>query len=110
MKPHRIIARAYIDLVEAEDRLEREHPGYGREFGNLFEFAVRVATDSPQRYSLAFDSPNRKYEIREYHIARFEYRLIYALLPTEIVFLALVHARSKPGSWTGRLKAFKEQS
>ena len=101
---HRITATTYDEFFEIEDRLENEHVGYGKDFGNLFESAVKSVIAMPEAYPRAFDAPRNRRNIREYFIKRFHYRLLYLVYPTEVVFFGLIHARRRPGSWTIRLK------
>lgn len=102
MTPYRILYDARQDVLEAEARLEREHPGYGSAFVDEFVLAVRSVIDQPRVYSRTEDGP-RGVETREYFIQRFEYRVIYAIENEEVIFLAVYHARSRPGSWRRRL-------
>jgi len=100
--PYRILYEARQDVLEAEARLEGEHPGYGVAFTDEFIVAVRSVLDQPRMYSRTEDGP-RSVETREYFIQRFEYRVIYAIDTEEIVFFAVYHARSRPGGWRRRL-------
>jgi plasmid stabilization system protein ParE len=100
--PYRILYEARQDVLEAEARLEREHPGYGTVFTDEFVAAVRSVLDQPRMYPQTEDGP-RNVETREYFIQRFEYRVIYAIDREEVVFLAVYHARSRPGAWRRRL-------
>ena len=91
------------EVLDAVARLEREQPGYGVSLKKLFRSAVGKIKDNPRFYSPTEDGPE-DVETREYFIARFEYRLIYVVLETELVILGLIHARRRPESWTDRLK------
>ncbi len=101
---YRILLMAREDVDEAHHRLNREHTGYGDSLLELVAHAIEEVLLLPEGYSLAFDSPRHRRNIREFYIKRFKYRLLYLHYPTEIVFFGLIHARSKPGSWTKRLK------
>ena len=104
---HQITATTYDELFEIVDRLEYEHVGYGKDFGNLFESAVKSVMAMPEAYPRAFDAPRRRRNIREVYIKRFKDRLLYLVYPTEVVFFGLIHARRRPGSWTIRLKELR---
>ena len=104
---HQITATTYDELFEIVDRLEYEHVGYGKDFGNLFESAVKSVMAMPEAYPRAFDAPRKRRNIREYFIKRFNYRLLYVVYPNEVVFIGLIHARRRPGSWTIRLKELR---
>ncbi len=101
---HQITATTYDELFEIEERLEHEHVGYGKDFGNLFESAVKSVIAMPDAYTRAFDAPRKRWNIREYFIERFNYRLLYVAYPNEVIFIGLIHASRRPGSWTKRLK------
>lgn len=103
MTPYRILFGCLQDALEAEARLEGEHAGYGPAFTNEFEHGVQAVLANPQMYSPTADGP-RRMETREYYIARFKYRLIYAVTPTEVVFLAVHHASRRPRSWIHRAR------
>ena len=102
----RSLPSADRDATEIEDRLESEQAGYGKAFTDLFEIAVKRIAESPRLYPRTEDGP-RKPENREYYIKRFEYRMIYAVSDSELVILALVHARNRPKGWVRRIRDMK---
>jgi hypothetical protein len=101
---HQITSTTYDELFQIEDRLENEHVGYGMDFGYLFESAVKSVIAMPEAYPRAFDAPRNRRNIREYFIKRFNYRLLYIVYPNNVVFIGLIHAHRRPGSWTSRLR------
>jgi plasmid stabilization system protein ParE len=103
MTPYRILLGAQQDALEAEARLEGEHPGYGPAFTAEFHRGVLAAAANPAMYPTTADGP-RRLETREYYIKRFKYRLIYVVRPTEIVFVAVHHASRRPRSWIHRTR------
>lgn len=103
MTPYRITGGARQDALDAEDRLESEHAGYGPAFADEFRRGVLAAASQPLNYPKTFDGP-RRIETREYFIRRFNYRLIYAFDGAEVVFLAVQHAARRPGTWRHRLR------
>jgi hypothetical protein len=100
---YRILYGARQDALAAEARLEREHPGYGDAFADEFVAAVRAVLDRPRLHPPAADAPPG-YEVREHLIRRFNYRVIYAILDDEILFVTVVHAHRRPRSWHRRLR------
>jgi hypothetical protein len=104
---YRILLMAREDVDEAQRRLNREHTGYGESLLELVAEAIEAVMVLPEGYSLAFDAPRLRRNIREVYIKRFKYSLLYLVYPTEIVFFGLIHARRKPGSWTNRLKELR---
>ena len=99
---YRITSGTMADALAAEDRLDGEQAGFGPAFAALFRAAVEAVVAAPRQYSPTEDGPDGV-EAREFFIRRFEYRLIYGFDADEIVFLALVHARRRSGSWVRRL-------
>ena len=102
----RTLPSADADAYEIESRLEDEHPGFGTAFTDLLNSGFERIAATPRFFPRTEDGP-RQIETREYYIKRFEYRLIYALQTDELIVLALVHARRRPGSWTIRLKELR---
>lgn len=94
---------AHQEALAAERRLDSEQPGYGAQFIDLFEVAVRAIGNRPRFYPRTEDGP-AGVETREYYIDRFEYRVIFVFRRDDVVeVIALVHARRRPSSWVGRL-------
>jgi plasmid stabilization system protein ParE len=96
----RVTDVATAHALAAEDRLDREHPGYGRAFIDLFRAVLTAIESMPRQFPKVDDGPDGA-EFREAFIARFEYRVIFAFRDAstgEVV--AVVHARRKPGTWT----------
>ncbi len=102
----RYLDGAVQDIMQAQHRLEGEHPGYGVDFGELVDRAIISVRADPRFYPRTEDGP-RNPENREYYIKRFEYRLIYAVTDSELVILALVHARNRPRGWVRRMRDLK---
>jgi hypothetical protein len=91
------------EALAVERRLDSEQPGYGAEFIELFEAAVRAIGARPRFYPRTEDGPD-EVETREYYIERFEYRVIFLFSADDVVeVVALVHARSRPSTWIHRL-------
>ncbi|MCE9562438.1 MAG: type II toxin-antitoxin system RelE/ParE family toxin [Planctomycetes bacterium] len=67
-----------------------------------FVAPFHLSGSTPQMYPRTEDGPEEP-ENREYFIARFEYRVIYAIWRDEAVIVAVIHARHRPNSWQGRL-------
>ena len=102
----RILPGFEADLDAAESRLEREHPGFGLAIVQSARTGIASVRADPRFYPRTEDGP-RKPENREYYIKRFEYRLIYAVTDSELVILALVHARNRPRGWVRRMRDLK---
>ncbi len=97
----RTIPAASDDVVEAIAWVERQL-GSGDALDAEFKRAVVSIAANPRMYARTEDGPDEP-ENREYFIARFEYRVIYAIWKEEAVIVAVIHARRRAGSWRGRL-------
>jgi plasmid stabilization system protein ParE len=97
----RYLSAASDDVVETTARIELRS-GLGDDFRTEVRRAVAAIGGNPQLYPRTEDGPDEP-ENREYFIARFQYRVIYALWKGEAVIVAVVHARRRPGSWQTRL-------
>jgi hypothetical protein len=75
------------DALEIEDRLEREHSGYGDDFRDLLDLIIEKVVENPFRFGRVDDGPN-DVEAREGYIHRFEYRVIYVLHAESIYMLS----------------------
>ena len=98
----RSLPSAEDDVIAVGDRLDSEQAGYGARFAADFEKAIVAIGVNPRMYARTEDGPDEP-ENREYFIARFEYRVIYAIWRDEAVIVAVLHARHRPNSWQGRL-------
>lgn len=97
----RILPAASDDVVGAVAWIER-HTGQGDEFDAAFGRSVAAIGANPHMYPRPEDGPDEP-ETREFFIARFEHRVVYALWKGEAVIVAVIHARARPRSWHGRL-------
>lgn len=91
----RVLTAANDEAVEATAYFELRRPGFGDDFYAEFQRALAA---SPRMYPRAEDGPDEP-ENREYFVARFKYRVIYAIWKEEAVIVAVLHARRQPGSW-----------
>ncbi len=98
----RTLPAAEDDATSAGDQLDEMRVGWGAAFAVEVEHAVAAIGANPRMYARTEDGPDEP-ENREYFIARFEYRVIYAIWKDEAVIVAVIHARRRAGSWRGRL-------
>jgi plasmid stabilization system protein ParE len=97
----RILPAASDDVVGAVAWIER-HTAQGDVFDAAFGRSVAALGANPQMYPRAEDGPDEP-ETREFFIARFEHRVVYALRKGEDIIVAVIHTRTRPRSWHGRL-------
>ena len=98
----RSLPAANDDVVEATAYYELRCSGLGDDLYGDFRRAVRLIGESPRLYPRTEDGPDEP-ENREFTIARFHYRVIYAVWKGEAVIVAVLHARRRPGTWRDRL-------
>jgi plasmid stabilization system protein ParE len=98
----RQLPAATADAADAAADLELRRTGWGDDFETLMRQAVSAIGATPQLYPRTEDGPDEP-ENREYFIARFEYRVIYAIWKGEAVLVAVIHARRQPSRWQHRL-------
>lgn len=90
----RPVARAEFDgaTLWYEDR----RPGLGAQFVSEIDYAVDLASKSPDRY------PFKLKDIRCVQARRFPYSVYYVVEVEQIVVLAVFHARRDPTIWQSR--------
>lgn len=96
-----------LDSVEADlDRiaryLERERPGWGFKFVDVYDAVYATIERLPQLYPLV-DDGYPPHEIRNAILDHFDYRVIYAVKPDEAVILTVTHTSRRPKHWHDRL-------
>jgi plasmid stabilization system protein ParE len=98
----RVLPMANLEAVDATAYLELRRSGLGDDFYADFQQAIAAIGENPRMYPRTEDGPDEP-ENREYFIARFKYRVIYAIWKEEAVIVAVLHASRQPGVWRGRL-------
>ena len=94
----RFLPAAGAELDEAVAHYNGLAPGLGRE----------LVIEVRQGLALMVEFPDAWHKlgprVRRFRLKRFPYGVIYAALPSEIVVIALMNLRRKPGYWKNRLK------
>jgi plasmid stabilization system protein ParE len=95
-----------IVLPEAEDELreamrwyEARRSGLGLEFLGVIEDAMSRVTSTPLAWPEWQDAPR----YRRMVLRRFPYLLFYEIRGDTVEFVAVAHARRRPGYWLSRL-------
>ena len=83
-------------MLEATAYYERERSGLGALFLDSVEACVEGVMDFPQS-GRPLDG-----EIRQRHVKRFPYALVYRISADEIRILAVMHLRRRPFYWADR--------
>jgi ParE toxin of type II toxin-antitoxin system, parDE len=93
----RFLAEAEAELAEAVAYYNALMPGLGAEFA----LEVRDGLTRIEQYPKAWQLLGHR--ARRHRLSRFPYGLVYALLSSEIVVLAVMHLHRKPDYWKERL-------
>ena len=75
---------------------EERQPGLGLQFTSEIDRAVNLAAEHPDRF------PVKHRDIRCVQARRFPYTVFYSVETTQIVVLAVFHARRDPVVWQTR--------
>ncbi len=92
---HRAVTSEHLDNIAFyENRL----PGLGADYLNEFETVmVRICTE-PNFYPTIVGP-----DIHRAGLKRFPFHVIYRVMPTQIIVLAVAHQRRRPAYWMGRV-------
>lgn len=99
----RYLTEAREDAVEIASYLDDQSQGLGHEFRAELRTAIDDIQDRPRLFPRIEDA-RTSVEVREFHITRFHYRVIYAVLESESVLVAIIHTSRRPGFWRQRLR------
>lgn len=97
----RFLPAALSDAADSAAYLERRRAGMGDDFEAEVRRAVAAIGANPRLYARTEDGPDEP-ENREFFIARFNYRVIFAPWKGEAVIVAVIDARRRPHAWVGR--------
>lgn len=95
-----VIAR--WDAIDAADEYESQLRGLGQRFLLAVDDAVRKVAAQPRAYSPAPNVPAGR-DVRFRRVNRFSYLIYYEVTSTEVIILAVVHARRSQRVWRRRL-------
>jgi len=87
---------APAEFLEAVQYYEDSQIGLGRRFRVAVESAVKSIAENPFRYRVLHPP------FRSYLLPNFPYAIIYCIEPENILIIAVVHTKRKPGYWIKR--------
>lgn len=93
---YRFLPLAEEEMIEASDFYEARSEGLGFEYLDDVQRIIDLARDYPkigQSITGGF---------RRAVLQRFPFSIIYSEEPSEIVIIAVAHAKRRPGYWRGR--------
>jgi len=84
------------EMLEAATFYEQQVPALGHRYLAAIKHTTSLIESNPQ-----LGSPEQG-NIRRLLVRRFPYALLYRTDPHEIIILAIMHLRRRPGYWKGR--------
>jgi toxin ParE1/3/4 len=99
---YRFLPQARVDFDLAVDWYEAQQPGLGDDFLNEVYATVQRIVANPHAFARVARVPAER-EVRILTVHRFEYLVIYEVLPSEVVILGILHARRGRQPWRSRL-------
>ena len=97
-RPVRTSELASDELTEAVRWYEARRSGLGGELFDVVAAAISLVETNPDIGTMiSGDSLTRRVLV-----PRFPYQVVYRLRPTEIVVVAVVHLKRRPGYWKNR--------
>ena len=97
MKPIEFHSEALEELDEAIGYYERKVPGLGIDLREAVEVAAKKVQANPLRFR-----PFSK-NTRLFLLVRFPYQIVFMVLPSKILIIAVAHGKRRPGYWHGRI-------
>lgn len=85
--------REFIEAIEYYESIE---PGLGFDFSLEVHSAIQSIVSHPNAWLLLAD------EIRRRLVNRFPYGVLYSMEQGDIIILAVMHLRRRPGYWKNR--------
>lgn len=98
---YRFLAAARVEFDAAADWYEARRAGLGDDFVDEVHAAVRAIVANPHAYSRVPRTP-RDREIRVRKVDRFDYLVVYEVMPSEVLILNVSHARRRGRRWQRR--------
>ncbi|HEX2092437.1 MAG TPA: type II toxin-antitoxin system RelE/ParE family toxin [Longimicrobiaceae bacterium] len=91
-----LLPEAEEDLSDTAAFLERRVPGLGDRLVAEVEYALGRLAENP------YVGPHLVQDVRKLRVRRFPYNLIYRILPSHVLVLAVAHHRRRRKFWRGR--------
>jgi len=85
------------ELEEATEYYEQQRQGLGEEFAQEVENALARVQRHPHTWTRLTE------DVRRCRLNRFPYGIVYVVRGDDILIVAIMHLRRKPGYWADRL-------
>jgi plasmid stabilization system protein ParE len=93
---------AQEEMIAASRYYQAQTTGLGAEFLDEVERTIAAIASHPKA------APKIKQDVRRRLLKRFPFGILYVATIDEIVILAVMHLRRRPGYWQDRLGASKQ--
>ncbi len=93
---------ANAEVDEAAARYDAQTTGVGNDFIVAAGVAARSAMRRP-RIGSPVPIESQVGEVRRVRVVGFPYQVVYAVLPDDVIVLAVAHNHRRPGYWASRL-------
>lgn len=101
MIPIRFVTPARRELSKDAAWYNQREPGLGEKLVDAVRRALQRIVDDPESHPKETSARWRR-NIRRCPIAVFPYQVIFEIRSTELVVLAVAHAKRRPGYWNRR--------
>lgn len=88
---------AKAEMIEAARYYEGCSPGLGNDFLDEIEKGIQHIQEQP------FAAPVLQGGIRRRLLSRFPFGILYADKPDQVIVVAVMHLKRRPGYWVGRI-------
>jgi plasmid stabilization system protein ParE len=93
---------AQLDLFDLVDWYDAQHAGSGTRFAAAFQALIVQLLANPRAYGRVARAPRNR-EVREAPVPGFLVVVTYEVTTTEVIILAVTHARAARRPWRRRL-------
>ena len=97
----RILDEAEAELLSVTRYYEARQEGLGLDFYQLVAECMATIAEDPERF-LLYEGVRAKLGIRRALVDRFPYVVVYKILPSEVLVIAVAHASQRAGYWRHR--------
>jgi plasmid stabilization system protein ParE len=98
----RLLDAAEEELLQSARWYDDKRTGLGDAFLDTAQTAFELIEAHPKRFK-PIKTRRPKREVRRVLLKRFPFKIVYEILPDEIVVVAVAHAKRKPNYWQDRL-------
>lgn len=98
----RLLDEAKQEMRESALWYEDKRAGLGDQFLDTIQHGFELIEEHPHRY-MRIETTDENREVRRYVVKRFPFLIIYEVLSTEVLVVAVAHAKRKPRYWESRL-------